>query len=127
MYAYLKRARAGALRRMPSGAHVRAAMIANRAGHAGLQVVEGDVIGQVTRVKDGVVMAARVRAVDEDFRVSEGPLVGQRQRLIVWQEVRDRPRHAENIGTPTSVQAARAWGGSTGRCARMPLWPLVAT
>jgi hypothetical protein len=45
---------------MPRSAHVRAAMIAHRADHAGLQLVEGGLVGQVARVEDGVVMAARV-------------------------------------------------------------------
>jgi hypothetical protein len=57
----------------------------------------------VGRVKDSVVMAARVRAVDENFGVSEGPLLGQRQRFVVQQQVGDRPRHAANIGAPANV------------------------
>jgi hypothetical protein len=66
----------GTLALMPSGANVRAAMIAHRADHAKLQLIEGHFVGQVARVKDRVVMAARVRAIDENLVVSEGPLVG---------------------------------------------------
>jgi hypothetical protein len=68
---------------MPSGAHVRAAMIAHCADHAELQIIEGDLVRQVARVENGVVMTTRTRAVDENFGVSEGPLLGQRQGLIV--------------------------------------------
>jgi hypothetical protein len=59
---------------MPGGAHVRAAMIAHRADHAKLQLVEGGLVRQVARVEDGVVMAALVRAIDEDFYGGEGVL-----------------------------------------------------
>ena len=68
---------------MPGGAHVRAAMIAHCADHAKLQVIEGGLVRQVARVEDGVVMAAGVRAVDENFGLSQRPPLGQRQRLIV--------------------------------------------
>ena len=50
---------------MPSGAHVRAAMIAHCADHAELQIIEGDLVRQVARVENGVVMTTRTRAADE--------------------------------------------------------------
>ena len=78
-----RRAAAGTLTLMPSGAHVSAAMIAHRADHTELQLIEGDLVGKTARVYEGVLMAARVRAVDENFGVSERPLLGQRQWLIV--------------------------------------------
>jgi hypothetical protein len=59
---------------MPGGANVRAALIAHRADHAKLQVIEGGLVRQVARVEDGVVMAALVRAIDEDFYGGEGVL-----------------------------------------------------
>jgi hypothetical protein len=39
---------------MPSGAHIRTAMIADRAEHARLQVIVGDLIGKPARVANTI-------------------------------------------------------------------------
>jgi hypothetical protein len=44
----------------------------------GWQVIAGYLVGHLARVEDGVVMAVRVRTVDEQLRVAEGALLGQR-------------------------------------------------
>jgi Protein of unknown function (DUF3606) len=78
-------------------------LIADPAHHARLEVIEGDLVRQVACVEDGVVMTARVAAIDEQLRVSERPLLDERQRLVVQQQVGDRPRHTANIGAPANV------------------------
>jgi hypothetical protein len=45
---------------MPGSADICTAMTAGRADHAGLEVVESDLIGQVLDVEIGVVVAIRV-------------------------------------------------------------------
>jgi hypothetical protein len=67
---------------MPSSTHVCSAMIAHGADHERLQFIVCHLIGKPIRVDDGVVMAARIRAVDEELRVPERPLIRQRHRLI---------------------------------------------
>jgi hypothetical protein len=68
-------------------------MIADRADHARLQVVESDVIGKAADVQLCVVMTARIAATDERPVSTATSQVGQRHGLVVEQKVRDCPGH----------------------------------
>jgi hypothetical protein len=66
-------------------------MTTHGAKHPGLQIAKGHVVGKAARVDLSVVVTVQIAAVDEDMRSPKGTHVRERHRLIVKQEVRDRP------------------------------------
>jgi hypothetical protein len=48
-------------------------------------------------LKNRAVVAIRVAAIDPDLAVAQAALVRERHRLVVEQQVRDRPGHAPMI------------------------------
>jgi hypothetical protein len=71
-------------------------MIADGADHAMLQI-NYDLVWEAINVQLGIVMAAWVRAVDEQAALSRASHIRERHRLVVKQQVRDRPGHARMI------------------------------
>jgi hypothetical protein len=78
----------------PRRADVGAAVIADRAHHARLQISKGHVVRKAAGVDLGIMKTVRIAAADEDMLSPVAPHVGQRHRLVVKQKVRDRPGHA---------------------------------
>jgi hypothetical protein len=69
-------------------------MVADGAEHPRLQISEGHVVRKAAGVDLSVVVAVRIAAVDEDMRSPKGTHVRKRHRLVVKQQVRDRPGHS---------------------------------
>jgi hypothetical protein len=72
-------------------------MIADGADHAMLQIIESDLVWEAINVQLGIVVAAWVRAVDEQAALSQASHIRERHRLVVKHQVRDRPGHARMI------------------------------
>jgi hypothetical protein len=78
----------------PRRAYISAAVIADRAHHARLQISKGRVVRKAAGVDLGIMKTVRIAAADEDMRSPVAPHVRQPHRLVVEQKVRDRPGHA---------------------------------
>jgi hypothetical protein len=81
----------------PRRSNIGAPMIADGADHAMLQIVESDLVWEAINVQLGIVVAAWGRAVDEQAALSQASHIRERHRLVVKQQVRDRPGHARMI------------------------------
>jgi len=80
-----------------------------------VQFIVGDVVGKFARVEDGVVVAIRVRAVDEELGVANYPLVPVAAPAChAAIGVRNGPRHAANIGASISAPKPLVVEVSTG-------------
>jgi hypothetical protein len=82
---------------MPGCADIRTAVAAERAKHSRHKVVVRGLVRQVVDLEDCAVPAIRVAAVDPELAVAQAALVRARHRLVVEQQVRDRPGHAPMI------------------------------
>jgi len=69
-------------------------MIAHGAKHPWLQIAKGHVVGKAAGVDLGVVVTARIAAIDEHAGSPEASHIRERHGLVVKQQVRDRPGHA---------------------------------
>jgi hypothetical protein len=84
----------------PRRAGVCAAMIAHGAEHPRLQISKGHVVGKAASIDLSVVVTARIAAVDEHVVAPVASHIRERNRLIVKQQVWDRPGHSpSNCGT----------------------------
>jgi hypothetical protein len=81
----------------PRRADVGAAMIAHGAKHPGLQISKRHVVGKAAGVDLSVVVAVWIAAIDEHSVSTVAPHIRERHRLVVKQQVRDRPGHAPMI------------------------------
>jgi len=68
-------------------------MIADGAKHPRLKIPEGHGIRKAAGVNLSVVKTVRIAATDEHAVSSESAHIRERHRLVVEQEVRDRPGH----------------------------------
>jgi hypothetical protein len=79
---------------VPRRVDVGAAMIAQRAEHAWLQVVEGHFIRKTADVQFGIVITVRIAATDEHAGSPEASHVRERHGFVVEQQVRDCLGHS---------------------------------
>ena len=101
----------------PGRANVGAAMIAHGAEHPPLQLSKGHIVGESADVQFGVVITVRIAAIDGHVVTPVGSHVGQRHRLIVKHQVRDRPGHRLSKRERGHRQIIRWDGSRTGqRC-----------
>jgi hypothetical protein len=79
---------------LPRRADVGAAMIAHGAKHPRLKIPESHGVRKAARVDLDIASTGRIAATDEHVVSAEAPHVRKRHRLVVKQEVWDRPWHA---------------------------------
>jgi hypothetical protein len=72
-------------------------MIAHGAKHSRLQISKSHVVGKAASVDLSVVVAVRIAAGDDQVGSPEASHIRERHRLVVQQEVWDRPGHAPMI------------------------------